>query len=108
MKRIQLHRSKGWRLPEGAVSVARPSRYGNPFRVGVRPGEYRPAEAVALYRVWLLERRPVISDRGDWPVHLDPLRDATALACWCPLTDAEGGRVPCHADVLIELLEASA
>ena len=32
-QRIQRRRSKGWRLPEGAVSVARPSRFGNPFRI---------------------------------------------------------------------------
>ncbi|XWO59890.1 DUF4326 domain-containing protein (plasmid) [Pseudomonas luteola] len=31
--RIQLRRTKGWRLPEGAVRVARPGKWGNPFRV---------------------------------------------------------------------------
>lgn len=31
-KRIQLRRTKGWRKPEGAVPVARPTRFGNPFR----------------------------------------------------------------------------
>lgn len=35
-KRIQLRRTKGWRKPEGAVVVARPSRWGNPFVVGSR------------------------------------------------------------------------
>jgi hypothetical protein len=25
------------------------------------------------------------------------------LACWCPLQDAQGSRVPCHADVLLEI-----
>lgn len=30
-ERIQLQRKKGWRLPEGAVSVARPTKWGNPF-----------------------------------------------------------------------------
>jgi hypothetical protein len=28
-ERIQLSRAKGWRLPDGAVSVARPTRWGN-------------------------------------------------------------------------------
>jgi hypothetical protein len=23
------------------------------------------------------------------------------LCCWCPLVDAAGNRVPCHADVLL-------
>ena len=34
MKRIQRKRTKGWRMPEGAVYVGRGSRFGNPFRVG--------------------------------------------------------------------------
>jgi hypothetical protein len=25
------------------------------------------------------------------------------LACWCPLVDKEGYKVPCHADILLEL-----
>ncbi len=30
-ERIQRRRTKGWRMPEGAVYVGRPSRWGNPF-----------------------------------------------------------------------------
>ena len=30
-KRIQLSRTKGWRKPEGAVVVSRPTKWGNPF-----------------------------------------------------------------------------
>lgn len=33
-ERIQLQRKRGWRLPAGAVSVARPTKWGNPFVVG--------------------------------------------------------------------------
>jgi hypothetical protein len=33
-KRIQQRRIKGWRKPEGAISVARPHKWGNPFIVG--------------------------------------------------------------------------
>lgn len=33
-ERIQLRRTKGWRKPDGAIVVARPSRWGNPFIVG--------------------------------------------------------------------------
>jgi hypothetical protein len=32
-QRIQLRRTKGWRKPEGAVIVARPSRWGNWYAV---------------------------------------------------------------------------
>lgn len=31
--RIQRQRTKGWRMPEGAVYVGRPTRWGNPFAV---------------------------------------------------------------------------
>lgn len=68
-QRIQIRRVKGWRLPEGAVTVARPSKYGNPFKVdgdtedwmtwtavalgyrGDRDGRTRAA--VALHRGWM-------------------------------------------------------
>jgi hypothetical protein len=61
-KRIQLRRTKGWRKPEGAVVVARPSRWGNPYRIG---GDVDAAEAVRQFR----------DELG---------RD---LACWCPLDE---------------------
>jgi len=65
-KRIQLRRTKGWRKPERAVVVARPTKWGNPFPVdgswitwtavsiGFRadPAGRRRA-AVALHRAWL-------------------------------------------------------
>jgi hypothetical protein len=37
-KRIQLRRTAGWRMPEGAVSVARPTKWGNPFKIGAIVG----------------------------------------------------------------------
>lgn len=42
---IQLKRTKGWRKPEGAIVVSRPSRWGNPFAYHDRMGglvRYRP------------------------------------------------------------------
>jgi SAM-dependent methyltransferase len=44
--RIQLSRAKGWRLPADAVSVARPGRFGNPFRVEMLGAEL----AVEMFR----------------------------------------------------------
>ncbi len=35
-ERIQLSRRRGYRKPEGTVVVARPSGWGNPFRVNGR------------------------------------------------------------------------
>jgi hypothetical protein len=33
-RRVQLSRKKGWRMPPNTVSVARPGKWGNPFKVG--------------------------------------------------------------------------
>lgn len=101
-KRIRLSRRKGWRLPEGAVNVARPGKWGNPFVVGKDGtrlqcvlmfailadgfvdlgGRLSVEEQITLYRRL---RRSLGDLKG---------RD---LACWCP----EGAH--CHADVLLFL-----
>jgi len=78
-KRIQRRRTKGWRMPEGAVYVGRPTRFGNPFRTGV------PAMDVDAYRGWISQAQARAFLRG---------KD---LACWCKLDQ------PCHADVLLEI-----
>lgn len=122
-QRIQRKRTAGWRMPEGAVYVGRPSRWGNPFcvyhghtligpswfdarAVWTRTSTAAATEAyttssdmslalaVEQFRMLMNVRERDESDRlAAW---LAPLvgRD---LACWCP-TDQ-----PCHADVLLEL-----
>lgn len=83
-KRIQRRRTKGWRMPEGAVYVGRPTKWGNPYGLDV----YSREEAIGLYEREML----FLSAMG----FLDELRGHD-LACWCPLDQ------PCHADVLLEL-----
>ena len=89
MKRIQYKR--GQKLPAGAKLVARPSRWGNPYKLH----EYSRPKAVELYRLCVVEIMPEPELRA-W---LEPLRGATALACYCPPGEL------CHADVLIEYLQ---
>ncbi|HOD84736.1 MAG: hypothetical protein BWX88_05095 [Planctomycetes bacterium ADurb.Bin126] len=90
-RRIQLSRRKGWRLPADTVVVARPSRWGNPFRVG--PDMPR-VSAVAAFRFHLSDRPGLIPyTKADVREHLR----GKDLACWCPLDQ------PCHADVLLEI-----
>lgn len=36
------------------------------------------------------------------PESLNELRGHD-LACWCPLEDSLGNKVPCHADILLEI-----
>jgi hypothetical protein len=81
-QRIQRKRTKGWRMPDGAVYVGRGSRWGNPY---VMRDETDRAAAVAWFKT-----------------HVAPTLDVTALrgkdlACWCPVGQA------CHGDVLLEM-----
>lgn len=113
-KRVQMTRNKPWRDKHpDAVIVARPSQWGNPWKVGdsayighqtdhsiyqvVNP--LSAEQCVALYRFWVTH----------WSVldGIHPLPDLAALAgkdlaCWCPLDQ------PCHADVLLELANPEA
>lgn len=118
-------RKRGVALPPGVVYVGRPTAFGNPFKWLERK------ESVAAYRAWLTKRLSqrrlvqMIEDHHrkatgketagaifallfylQWRkralVALPRLRGKD-LACWCPLTDADGKPVPCHADCLLEL-----
>lgn len=115
-ERVQLSRKRGWRKPHNTVVVARPSRWGNPFKITQEPCDqmnengmcwvvrYRTsfahastqeearAEAVSEYATYL---RAGLLTYG-----VEEVRAALAgknLACWCPPSSA------CHADVLPEI-----
>src|SRR5574342_452530 len=97
-KRIQRQRAKGWRLPDGAVNVTRPTKWGNPWRVALRDRAY----AVERFETYLRQRREHPAgwtDVVEYPSD-DEIRAELAgkdLACWCPLDQ------PCHADVLLKI-----
>lgn len=91
-------------MPEGAIYVGRPSRWGNPFVVG-RDGTR--AECVERYKM-LLAGYLCISESAEHVAEQERvLRYARKnisklrghdLACWCRLDGK-----PCHADVLLEV-----
>lgn len=72
-----------------AVTIARPSRWGNPFVIG-RDGDQ--ARCVAQYRRW-------IAGAGQAGLRAEARRLLRGhnLACWC----APG--TPCHADILLDV-----
>ena len=93
--RIQLRRTKGYRKPEGAIVVARPSKWGNPYKVATRTKGgvlITPELAVVLFHMDLTTSHSPDLLAGI----LAPLRGHD-LACWCPLG------TPCHGTVLLEL-----
>ena len=85
-------------MPENTAYVGRPSKWGNPYRVGdkLEYGEITiDAElAVALYKNHLAQLKKcgilVVKDK------IKELKGKD-LACWCPLDQ------PCHADVLLKM-----
>jgi hypothetical protein len=88
--RIQQRRMKGWRKPADTVSVARPTRWGNPFPV--EHGDH--ASAVARFEAYLSTQPELVADARRL------LRDKH-LMCFCPLTEA------CHADVWLRIVNDS-
>lgn len=115
-RRVQLSRRKGWRKPEGAVVVSRPSRWGNPFTIEwARLGQEHLTDqearvyVVKVFRSWLTDDAYAAAFRSTWLDerrarilgHLGELAGRD-LCCWCPLPAA--GQVDwCHVAVLLEM-----
>jgi hypothetical protein len=112
-RRIQRKRTAGWKLPEGAICVTRPGKWGNPFEKGVQipadgplfpyaaaampPGSTRGFKSIALLR-----QEDLVLAHFHWFVEQPELMMTVEaelgghdLACWCkPGT-------PCHGDFLL-------
>lgn len=114
--RVQLRRSKGWRMPPNTVKVDRTTPWGNPWRITVgtnlrtgkhvyfvdrgdfesviRVSDTRPeavAVAVALFRQWVNAPQ-----QSTWRDRATLVLKGKNLACWCP--------DECHGNVLLEMV----
>lgn len=125
-KRIQLSPAKGWRKPEGAISVVYPRRWSNPFTVesvrcdvdaGVTCWKVSTEAGFSGPQVWADHLHNAAAARARavelYALHTGPLGDyeyddamiaalkaelaGHDLMCWCPLDQA------CHADLLLEI-----
>lgn len=116
-QRIQRLRTNGWRMPDGAIYVGRPTKFGNPFvlrQVAPIPPQPKPMWAVVYEGVVLVRwdtkdlaatdavdrfRRLMREPWADRPAERELIASLRGkdLACWCPLDQ------PCHADVLLDL-----
>jgi len=90
-QRIQLKRTKGWRMPDNTVKVDRTSKWGNPFSVDDAPPSLKTKEERQGWAVGMFNLRVVKN-----PEVFRELRGKN-LACWCKPGS------PCHADVLLDL-----
>ena len=101
--RIQRKRTKGWKMPPNTVYVGRPTRWSNPFRIGI---DGTRNQCIELYKRLLLPSiygplqtnnfvtNTAISEGNTTNIKLLKGKN---LACWCPLDK------PCHADILLRL-----
>lgn len=87
--RVQLGRTKGWRMPANTVKVDRSTSWGNPYP---HFGKFDRGHVVELFRAYLA--RP---EQAALVARARQQLRGKNLACWCPL-DA-----PCHADVLLDV-----
>lgn len=98
--RVQLRRTKGWRMPENTVKVDRTTVFGNPYTIDDM-GRY---EAVQAFRSWaggpLWEDPHMRADQIKLRARIEGLRGKN-VGCWCRLDQV------CHADVLLELANPS-
>ena len=127
-QRIQLRRTAGWRKPEGAIVVSRPTRFGNPYRIDVHDvagmavirGPWQDKYPGAPYLldeitdiVPIADARRTATERYRAWLHGDSLAAANTrrealrllrghdLACWCPPDDA------CHVDPLLQFVNGA-
>jgi hypothetical protein len=111
-RRIQRLRTKGWRMPAGAVYVGRPSPFGNPVKVeqvdGVgwcvtdtRTGLTADCpNAVVAHRLAVDRFTLSLYDQPELLGRVRRELRGKPLCCWCP------PHLACHADVLIEIANA--
>lgn len=129
-QRIQLSRKKGYRKPDGAIVVSRPSKWGNQailftyarsgvvglpqivYPAGISLALGRPSDSFVVDPAggrteFFSDPRRARAFAVEWfrqvqapRMDLSPLTGHD-LACWCPLDGS-----PCHADVLLELANA--
>lgn len=102
-KRIQRSRARGWRMPEDAVYVGRPTRWGNPFTVGITYAIPDDDQPLVFHQVTVEDRQHAYElyvTHADLEANEALIRAELAghdLACWCP------PKSNCHADVLLKI-----
>lgn len=102
--RIQRKRIKGWRMPENTVYVGRPTKWSNPFKIGMshpylgwiwKDGRKALSREMAIDMYTDMIKNEIKTNQ-EFREFLERIKGKN-LACWCPLNQ------PCHADVLLKI-----
>ena len=99
-ERVQLKRTKGWRMPPNTVKVDRTTKWGNPFVPG-KENPFLPGSIVKDVR------HSFVLYRSFAPLNEKLIQAARIelagknLACWCGKDDPYEDE--CHAAVLLQL-----
>ncbi len=101
-KGIQRKRTKGWRMPDGAVFVGRRSKWGNPFKwqnAWPEADAKKKEWAARKFDAWLRgdTHQDFEPERRKWILSHLPELAGKDLSCWCGLDDF------CHRDILLKL-----
>lgn len=72
---------------ENDLYIGRPSKWGNPFKLGL---DGTRLEVIEKYRQWILNNPELLSQLHEL--------EGKRLGCWCKPK-------ACHGDVLVELIE---
>lgn len=121
MKRIQRKRTKGWKMPQNAIYVGRPSKWGNPIKLVGDCIYIDASHRRKILSPWVFYNVGDIDDvlhlywhiihgtqftNVDLQYWSDKFKEndieelrGKDLACFCSLKEK------CHADLLIELLD---
>ena len=93
-----IKRIRGQKLPENTVYVGRPSKWGNPFKVGEA---FTAKEAVCYYQEELDTQR-ILGTHSFMPLlDLTELKGKN-LACWCGEWEIGEPEIDCHAVILMK------
>lgn len=95
---VQRKRTKGYKMPPNTVSVTRPGKWGNPFKVGMVIRDPQNDN----YITTLETVEDVLNWYRKWLRYTGRMEDVKELrgknlACFCPLDQ------PCHRDILLEI-----
>lgn len=78
-------------IPDSAVYIGRPSKWGNPFRIGDGYGREGAVEAFRKF----MESHPDKCNEARWELK------GKDLVCWC-------SPLPCHGDILLKIANEKA